>query len=264
LTLPLHHTAEPNDRRVEEGNEVIDTAPTLQEIKSTLELVVDSGNGSTFQGSESVVRRLSEPGELRSLIGQIIADDAALADIAGRSYYHANNFLKIVLLAGEKNPWKLRLHMWHTQPDASGTITEDIHSHRWDFTTALVVGEYFAQEFKIGPGTEYYHFKYLPIGQGSSTFSLEAQGKEHLCTVFEALMPAGTVYHIDHRVLHCISRSAGKAAASLVLQQPAAEDFTNVYRTSPVGEQAKTEIEVQRPSVDQLREELTRFLTWLD
>ncbi|KMS76215.1 hypothetical protein ACM01_05750 [Streptomyces viridochromogenes] len=236
---------------------------TLQEIKEHLEVVVDSGRGTTFQGSESVVRNLAEPKELRSLIGQIISDDAALADIAARSYYHANNFLKVVLLAGDKNPWKLRLHMWHPQPNASGTITEDIHSHRWDFTTALVVGEYFAQEFKIGPGTEYYHFKYLPIGQGK-TFSLEAQGKEELCSVFEAVLPAGTVYHINHEVLHCISRSAGKAAASLVLQQPAEEDFTNVYRTSPAGEQAKTEIEVQRPSVAQLREELEHFLTWLD
>nr|ADN26243.1 hypothetical protein [Streptomyces coeruleorubidus]ADN65340.1 hypothetical protein [Streptomyces coeruleorubidus] len=236
---------------------------TLQEIKDHLEVVVDSGRGTTFQGSESVVRHLAEPKELRSLIGQIISDDTALADIAARSYYHANNFLKVVLLAGDKNPWRLRLHMWHPQPNASGTITEDIHSHRWDFTTALVVGEYFAQEFKIGPGTEYYHFKYLPIGQGK-TFSLEAQGKEQLSSVFEALLPAGTVYHINHEVLHCISRSAGKAAASLVLQPPAVEDFTNVYRTSPVGEQTKTEIEVQRPSVAQLREELEHFLTWLD
>ncbi|MFE7275919.1 hypothetical protein [Streptomyces sp. NPDC057623] len=239
------------------------TEATLQEIKDHLEVVMDSGRGTTFQGSESVVRNLAEPKELRSLIGQIISDEAALADIAARSYYHANNFLKLVLLAGDKKPWRLRLHMWHPQPNASGTITEDIHSHRWDFTTALVVGEYFAQEFKIGPGTEYHHFKYLPIGQGK-TFSLEAQGKEQLASVFEALLPAGTVYHIDHEVLHCISRSAGKAAASLVLQQPAVEDFTNVYRTAPVGERAKTEIEVQRPSVAQLREELEHFLTWLD
>ncbi|MEX0174081.1 hypothetical protein [Streptomyces sp. LMG1-1-1.1] len=236
---------------------------TLQEIKDHLEVLVDSGHGTTFQGSESVVRRLAEPSELRSLIEQIIADEESLADIAARSYYHANNFLKLVLLAGDKNPWRLRLHMWHPQPDASGTITEDIHSHRWDFTTALVVGEYFAQEFKIAPGREYHHFKYLPIGQGK-TFSLEAQGKEQLCSVFEALLPAGTVYYIDHKVLHCISRSAGKAAASLVLQQPAVEDHTNVYRTSPVGEQAKTDIEVQRPTVAQLRDELTHFLTWID
>jgi hypothetical protein len=225
---------------------------------------VASGRGTSFQGSDSVVRQLAEPEDLRSVIGQIISDDAVLADIAARSYYHANNFLKVVLLAGDKFPWRLRLHVWHPQPNASGTITEDVHSHRWDFTTALVVGEYFAQEFKIESGTEYYHFKYLPIGQGSNTFSLEEQGKEQLSPVFEAVLPAGTVYHLNHEVLHCISRSAGKAAASLVLQWPAVEGFTNVYRTSPAGEEATTEIEVQRPSVDQLRQELTHFLTWLD
>jgi hypothetical protein len=240
----------------------VPSGATLQEIKDQLEAVVDSGSGNTFPGSESVVRHLAGPGELRALIGQIIAHDDALAEIAARSYYHANNFLKVVLLADNENPWKLRLHVWHPQPNASGTITEDIHSHRWDFTTALVVGEYFAQEFKIGPGAEYYHFKYLPVGAGQ-TFSLEEQGKEQLCEVFSALLPAGTVYHINHEVLHCISRSGGRAAASLVLQQPAETDFTNVYRTSHVGEQARTEIQVQRPSAAQLRKELTDFLGWL-
>ncbi|MFE7778459.1 hypothetical protein ACFU5O_32165 [Streptomyces sp. NPDC057445] len=236
---------------------------TLQDVKDHLEAVMGSGPGTTFRGSESVVRQLSEPGELRSLIGQIVSDDDALAEIAARSYYHANNFLKLVLIAGEENPWKVRLHMWHPQPDAPGLITEDIHSHRWDFTTALVVGEYLAQEYRVGPGEEYYHFKYLPVGQGRN-FSLEAQGREQLSCVFEAVLPAGTVYHIDHKVLHCISRSAGKAAASLVLQQPAVEDFTNVYRASSGGEQTRTEVEVQRPSVDQLRAELRHFLTWID
>lgn len=236
---------------------------SLRDIQGHLESVVSGGSGSTFDGSESVVRRLAEPGSLRLLIGQLIADDAALAEMVPRSYYHANNFLKVVLMAGESNPWKLRLHMWHPKPEATGTITEDVHSHRWDFTTALVVGEYFAQEFRIGPGPEYYHYKYLPVGQ-DRTFSLEAQRKQQLSTVFEAVLPAGTVYHIDHEVLHCISRSAGKAAASLVLQQPAVTEFTNVYRTSPAGEETKTDIEVQRLTVDQLRDELTRFLTWLD
>lgn len=235
---------------------------TLQDIQDHLEAVVESGGGSTFGGSESVVRTLAEPKEMRSLIGRITCDDGVLADIAARSYYHANNFLKVVLLAGEKNPWKLRLHMWHPKPNESGIITEDVHSHRWDFTTALVVGEYFAQEFRIGPGPEYHHFKYLPIGRGN-TFSLEAQGRERLSTVFEAVLPAGTVYYIDHEILHCISRSAGRAAASLVLQQPAVTEFTNVYRTtSATG--ARTEVEVQRPSIAQLREELTHFLTWLE
>ncbi|MBN6050726.1 hypothetical protein JYK22_02175, partial [Nonomuraea sp. RK-328] len=242
---------------------LLPSGETLQEIKNYLEVAVEYGDGMSFQESESLVRRLAEPEELRYLIGQSISDDATLADMAARSYYHANSFLKVVLMVGDKNPWKLRLHVWDSQPDVAGTTTEDIHSHRWDFTTALVLGEYFAREFRIGPGEEYYHFKYLPVGEGQ-TFSLEAQGKKQLCSVFEAILPAGTVYHINHEVLHCISRSAGKAAASLVLQRPAVEDFTNVYRTSPVGERNKKKIHVQRPSADQLRVELTRFLTWLD
>jgi len=233
----------------------------LQDVRSHLDAVMESGRDRRFQDSESVVRSLAAPKELRSLIGRITSDENVLTEIAANSYYHANNFFKIVLLAGEKRPWKLRLHMWHPTPNATGTITEDVHSHRWDFTTALLAGEYFAQEFRIGPGPEYHHVKYWPIGRGN-TFTLEAQGKEQLTTVFEAILPAGTIYHIDHQVLHRISRSADKTVASLVLQQPAVTEFTNVYRTSPTGE-ATTEVEVQRPSIAQLREELTHLLTWL-
>jgi hypothetical protein len=234
----------------------------LPEVRTQLEMTVGHGKNTSFEQAGGLIRRLAEPGKLRSLIGQIISDDANLADISTRSYYHANSFLKVVLMTGEESPWKLRLHVWHPQPDASATTTEDIHSHRWDFTTALLTGEYCAREFKMGPGDEYYHFKYLPVGEGQA-FSLEMQGRRQLCNVFEAILPAGTVYHINHEVLHSISRSAGKAAASLVLQQPAVQDFTNVYRTSSIDEEPRSEVPVQRPSVDELRAELTQFLAWL-
>lgn len=234
----------------------------LQEIMDQLEAAVDAEDGMSFQDTVSMLRTLAEPAGLKSLVGQILSDKERLVDIAARSYYHANSFLKLVLMAGDKNAWKLRLHIWHPQPDVSEPVTEDIHSHRWDFTTALLAGEYCAREFRVGPGDEYFHFKYLPVGAGK-TFSLEEQGKEQLCNVFEANLPAGTIYHINHEVLHSISRSPGKAAASLVLQRPATTEFTNVYRQSPAGEQTKTEIQVQRPSVPQLRTELTHFLTWL-
>ncbi|WP_278256800.1 AMP-binding protein [Nocardioides convexus] len=140
--------------------------------------------------------------------------------------------------------------MWHPQPDVTEEVTEDVHSHRWDFTTALLLGEYCAREFRVGEGDEYYHLKYLPVGTDQA-FTLEEQGKDRLANVFEANLPAGTVYHIDHSVLHSISRSGGQAAASLVLQRPAVTEYTNVYRRTPIGDEAKVEVPVERPSVDQ-------------
>ena len=94
------------------------------------------------------------------------------------------------------------------------------------------------------------------------SFSLEPQGTARLLNVFEAVLPAGTVYHINHEVLHNISRSGGGAAASMVLQRPAVTEFTNVYRRSAVETEDKVAVKIERPGPAELREELTRFLTW--
>lgn len=240
----------------------ISTGASLRDIKDQLDVVVEKSDTASFETNVSVLRGLAAPTELRSMLGQIIEDEDQLTEIAARSYYHANNFLKLVLMAGDANPWKLRLHVWHPQPDVTEEITEDVHSHRWDFTTALLAGEYCAREFRVDEaGDDYHHLKYLPVGADES-FSLEPQGTARLLNVFEAVLPAGTVYHINHEVLHNISRSGGGAAASLVLQRPAVTEFTNVYRRSAVQTEDKVAVKIERPGPAELREELTRFLTW--
>ena len=240
----------------------IRSGASLREIKEQLDVVVEKPDTASFEANVSVLRGLAAPTELTSMLGQIIADEDQLAEIAARSYYHANNFLKLVLMAGDASPWRLRLHVWHTQPDVTEETIEDVHSHRWNFTTALLAGEYCAREFRVDDaGDEYHHLKYLPLG-GEESFSLEPQGKARLLNVFEAVLPAGTVYHINHEVLHNISRSGGGSAASLVLQRPAVTEFTNVYRRSAPETEDKVAVTVERPAPVELREELTRFLTW--
>lgn len=246
----------------------IQTDASLQDIKDQLDVVVDKSDTASFDATVLVLRGLAAPTELRNMLEQIIDDDDQLAEIADRSYYHANNFLKLVLMAGDTNPWKLRLHVWHPQPDVTEEATEDVHSHRWDFTTTLLAGEYCAREFRAvegeGDADDYQHLKYLPVGADQS-FTLEHQGSARLLNVFEAVLPAGTVYHIDHSVLHSISRSGGGGAASLVLQRPAVTEFTNVYRHSSddtTDKEEKVAVKVERPGVPELRAELKRFLNW--
>lgn len=239
----------------------ISTNASLQDIKDQLDAVAAS-NTAGFGASVSALRALAAPTVLKSILGKIIEDEEQLTDIAARSYYHANNFLKLVLMTGNVHPWKLRLHVWHPQPDVTAEITEDVHSHRWDFTTALLAGEYCAREFRVGDvGDEYHHLKYHPVGADES-FSLEPQGMSKLLNVFEAVLPARTIYHINHEILHSISRSGGGAAASLVLQQPAVTEYTNVYRRSALETEEKVEVKIERPGPVELREELAQFLTW--
>lgn len=236
----------------------------LPEVRDRLETIGPLGDGSFSERGEAVVRRLSRRDEMRFLLDGILSDDRQLGEIAARSYYHANSFLKIVLAVGDENAWKLRLHVWHPRSEADLLPREDIHSHRWDFTTALLLGEYNAREYMIAPGDEYHHYRYTPV-RADQHFSLEAMGSEQLAKVYEINVQAGTVYHLDHRVLHSIARSNDGPTATVVLQGPTVRDTTNVYRTSPVSERGGGDqgIYVERPSVDQLRGELTQLHHWL-
>lgn len=240
----------------------ISSIVTLQEIDHQMETAAKLGAEAVTQRGEAIVRRLSAAHEVRNLIEQVLSDDDHLAEIAARSYYHANSFLKVVLMVGDQEAWKLRLHVWHPQPPGAENKMEDVHTHRWDFTTAIVLGAYRALEFGIGPGDEYHHYKYLPVG-ANQKFSLEFQGREQLYRQFDAILPAGTTYHLDHRVLHSICRASEGPTASIIIQGNVMRDSTNVYRTSPASDQFKSETRVERPTIDQLREELKQFLGWL-
>jgi hypothetical protein len=251
----------------------------LPEVRDHLEMTGHLGDGTLSERTGAVVRSLARHDEMRSLIDHIVSDDVQLAEIAARSYYHANSFLKLVLAVGSENAWKLRLHVWHPQSEADRPPREDIHSHRWDFTTALLLGEYNAREYMIAPGDEYHHYRYTPV-RADQFFSLESMGTDQLAQVFESNLQAGTVYHLDHRVLHSIARSHDGPTATVVLQGPTVRSSTNVYRTTPVGETGGNreiekggdreiekaggkEIYVERPSVEQLRAELIQLRGWL-
>ncbi|MFG3578669.1 hypothetical protein [Micromonospora chersina] len=152
------------------------TGASLRDIKDQLGAVIEESDTANFSANVSVLRSLAVASGLAGMIEQVIDDDDRLAEIAARSYFHANNVLELVLMSGDTNPWKLRLHVWHPQPDVTEEITEDVRSHRWDFTTALLAGEHCAREFRVGEGDEYHHLKYLPVGADNS-FTLESQGR---------------------------------------------------------------------------------------
>ncbi|MGW6681157.1 hypothetical protein ACWGBO_14865 [[Kitasatospora] papulosa] len=240
------------------------TKTLLPEVRDRLETIGPLGDGSLSERGGAVVHTLSRRDDMRYLLDGILSDDRQLGEIAARSYYHANSFLKIVLAVGDEKAWKLRLHVWHPRSEADLLPREDIHSHRWDFTTALLLGEYNAREYMIAPGDDYHHYRYTPV-RADQHFSLEAMGSEQLAKVCEINVQAGTVYHLDHRVLHSIARSNDGPTATVVLQGPTVRDTTNVYRTSPVSEKegGAKGIHVERPSVDQLRGELAQLHRWL-
>jgi hypothetical protein len=206
----------------------------------------------------AVVSELSEHKNLNRFIAHLLADSLWLQRVAGHSYYHANDFAKIVLLANQDRDWKLRLHLWRPQSGHTSEKPEDIHSHRWDFSTALISGEYLTTEFRPGSGLEYYRYEYRPPGSGES-FTMSPRGQAELTPVLQARLPAGTVYHISHDVLHRVSCTSHQMTATLMIQGPALSNSTNVYSTFPIVSNVKSEIALERIGIPALITELDQF-----
>lgn len=68
-----------------------------------------------------------------ALLSSITQSPTLLNQIAARSYWHGNGFLKVVLL---DQGYKLRLHIWF----AGTSCEENIHSHRWGFASHVLTG----------------------------------------------------------------------------------------------------------------------------
>lgn len=71
---------------------------------------------------------------LIEVIDEILQDDALLEEVMRASYRNVTGFLKIVLVSGGKEAWKLRLHVWEKKE------LEFPHNHKWDFFSKIMAG----------------------------------------------------------------------------------------------------------------------------
>lgn len=109
---------------------------------------------------ESVAPLLSREATIR-LIDAVLADSAALAVIAARSYTHTLGFRKITLLEpvfdlpdGGKATYQVRLHIWQPDSDITVPLVESKHEHSFDFISRVLLGEMENQCYTMHEPTE--------------------------------------------------------------------------------------------------------------
>jgi hypothetical protein len=73
--------------------------------------------------------------DLGEMLGRIGRSRSLTDEIAGRSYWHPNGFVKLVMVQ-HRHDGQLRLHVWPARPEA-----EDIHGHAWSYASEVVGGE---------------------------------------------------------------------------------------------------------------------------
>ena len=92
-----------------------------------------STNGDSLTQLAHLLSQHCHLDNMIALLSSITQSPVLLKQIAARSYWHGNGFLKVVLL---DQGYKLRLHIWF----AGTSCEENIHSHRWGFASHVLTG----------------------------------------------------------------------------------------------------------------------------
>jgi hypothetical protein len=181
-----------------------------------------SGNSSALA---EALAPYSDITALHALLDSAVQQEDWLGSIAKYSYLHPNGFAKIVLISTDR--FQLRLHIWRPF-DPPQTITENIHNHRWDFSSVLLTGGYRYQEFAPAPNGTTFHAYGYRSQRGISSYSLASAGQRVLGCSFDAYLQTGSSYTLSADVLHRVISDPRRTTATLVLQGPSTRDSVEV------------------------------------
>jgi hypothetical protein len=192
-----------------------------------------------FPGDDSgpgLDRLLSAAGHIRdhrgsfaSWLAELGADDAAVADIAKRSYWHPNGFAKIVLHTSVEPEFRIRLHVWPRSTVVSAGESNP-HSHRWEFASHVLTGAgthmvEFAEVAETGKPFRRYRYGADPANPAA----LVADGEVRLKPTGVRHVGDGDVYRCDTSIVHTVRPVDAGLTATVVVQGPRRTPTTVVY-----------------------------------
>lgn len=177
----------------------------------------------------AALREIARPAHVREMLGEFIEDVQATPWYESDSYTHDNGFDKIVLFEDQTTKMKMRLHIWHEHVATEPRPRQNVHNHRWDFASAVLIGsvEHVAYRFATDgeTGESFYHYRYYARGS-KEHYDLESLGASHLIFLERLEVHAGEVYSVDNDILHRVDVGPG-AAATLVITHENVSWVTN-------------------------------------
>ncbi|MBE8517215.1 hypothetical protein ILP97_06780 [Amycolatopsis sp. H6(2020)] len=167
--------------------------------------------------------------ELAGWLRELIADQAAVAEIAKRSYWHPNGFAKIVLYTGIDPEFRIRLHVW-PRGETPSRGESNPHSHRWEFASYVLTGTGMHMvEFAESPegGKPYRRYRYGT--DPANPAALVADGEVRLKRRGVPHVQSGDVYTCDTSIVHTVRPIDAGLTATVVVQGPRRTPTTVVY-----------------------------------
>jgi hypothetical protein len=213
-----------------------------------LDECLKNGNNEILVSANIILAR---PDNLAALIKMICSNPERLAKTVEASYHHENGFHKIVLLTGKY--FKLRLHHF----GATTMIPmENIHDHRWCFSSTILSGELkmdlFTVVSKATETEELYHFKYDSKkinGQYQTQFISQA----HLKIIESRSYQPGDTYLMMPHELHRIRSTPGQESVTMILTGKPVNRKCNLYSKRMI-------LEAEKQTIQYKTEVLTKML----
>ncbi|KAL6067073.1 JmjC domain-containing protein [Balamuthia mandrillaris] len=203
--------------------------------------------------------------------------------------YHHDLFEKMVLLAGQKSKWKLRMHIF--LPENFTVAQEEVHSHRNHFASRILHGGFSHEIWEVptdaesrmdviqedavkkreeaeeggGRFHELYKYVYDPLVTGTGeeatrVFNLNACGKVRLEKLEEIFVGKGQSYYMHTSVLHAVTSLNG-CTVTFVLNAPQTNQTSCFATYQPWKEE--TFVRCRFTAVE-LREQLSRVLNLIE
>ncbi len=175
-----------------------------------------------------------ETNNLISFLCDILNSEKLVRNIADKSYMHSNGFDKIVLVDNFNDGCKLRLHVWWPYSDAGGYLSQesDIHNHRWDFMSKVMLGTLHVKEFVVSSsGVNMSEYRYVSPGT-KNNIELSYIGKARVKMVAASKLKVPALYLQKNNTLHQVVADRKKMVATLVVQGPVLKNYTNVYKSA--------------------------------
>jgi hypothetical protein len=155
-----------------------------------------------------------EPFDLLSMCKSALQNEETFQLIQEGCYRHPNGFSKIPVPFIPSKTARLRLHVFHEPVEFS-----DIHNHRWDFVSRVLVGNLVSETYEIdlhGSGQ-----KSLTHEQNSDkhSYSLTNGAEVSSKRTTRAVLSSGTAYFMDRSVFHRVGLAEpGYDCATLVFE----------------------------------------------
>lgn len=193
---------------------------------------------------------LADPQILSFLVGLIRNDQEHFEQLIRDSYYHENGFHKVVLLSGKT--FKLRLHHFGVSAKQS---MENIHDHRWPFSSSILYGNLKMDLFKVSTvsrgGESLYHFVYNSNKQRGS-YEVEMQGLVFLNKISSRSYEVGQSYLMLPDDLHRIVTENGQESITLILTGKPQSEECNLYAKRPILEEEKVVVNYSNTEMNEM------------